>query len=142
MPKITGQKAATDRLKRIAGREKVVLVGQALFAGGEELQAEARVSISTGSSSGQSGGKHQHIPSRPGEPPNYEWGDLSKGIIVEKPAPLRVLVTSNAPHGVPLEYGTSKMAARPYMGPAARKTRKSIVDRVNKVINIVTAKKG
>lgn len=137
MATITGTKAVGSRLARMSGKEKAALVGQALFAGGEEIKAHAQHLITENAVSGKG-----HVPSKPGEPPNEDTGGLRNGIRAEQPAPLRVLVTSNAKHAVPLERGTSKMAARPYMGPAARAKRKAVVDRVTKVIDLVTAKKG
>jgi HK97 gp10 family phage protein len=40
---------------------------------------------------------------------------------------MEVEVSSNAPYSGHLEYGTSRMAARPFMGPAARKERANVV---------------
>lgn len=140
MPRITGSKGAADRLNRLAGQQKVELVGRALMAGGEKIKAEASHLITQNSSGGHSGGKHQHIRSLPGHPPNEEFGDLRKGIFVEQPAPLRVLVVSSAPHARPLEDGTANMAARPSMGPAARAKRAEVVAMVNKAISAVTKK--
>lgn len=62
-----------------------------------------------------------HVASAPGSPPGIDTGKLRAGINTKK---LRELVysvntgdTEYAPH---LEFGTSKMAARPFMGPAAQ----------------------
>lgn len=142
MPKISGQGAAFRRLERMTSNRKVQLLGQALFVAGDEIKAEASKLITRNSAGGHSGGKHQHIVSRPGEPPHEDTGHLRSLIVVNQPHPLRVLITSNARYAAALEFGTSKMAARPYMGPAARMKKKRVKDLVNKAIDAATAKKG
>lgn len=163
MPKISGKKAVSDKLYGLAGKEKVLLVGEALYAAGELIKTEARLSITTGAVSG----KH-HVASKPGEPPKNDEGILAAGINTIQTAPLRVEVESTAPHAVPLEkgwkikkgtrvrsfsadsekegpikmeFGDSKVAARPYMGPAARKKKKEAVDLIKKAIRIATGKR-
>lgn len=133
MVKIIGAKAHAARLKKIQGPEMVRAVGAALFVAGDMIKVDAQISITAGSISGKG-----HIPSKPGEPPNNDTGDLVRGIENTQVAPLRVEVSANAPHAVPLEVGTSKMAARPYMGPAAQKNRaeatKLVRDAVARVV--------
>lgn len=80
------------------------------------IQADAKVSITNGAISGKG-----HIPSRPGEPPKNDTGHLASGIIVEEIDDLTARVVSTADYGAALELGTSKMAERPYMRPAAKK---------------------
>jgi hypothetical protein len=65
-------------------------------------------------------GSVSHTASAPGEFPAIDTGTLMNDIHVEPRGALsRAIVTSvdYAPH---LEFGTSKMAARPFMGPMAR----------------------
>jgi len=135
MPKITGTRAAQDRLRRLAGRQKVEIVGRALFAGGEAIKAEASHLITLNAVSGKN-----HVPSLPGHPPNEDSGQLRSGVRVTQPAPLRVRVEATAPYSAALEFGTSKMAARPFMGPAARAKRKEVVASVTRAIEIATKK--
>ena len=72
-------------------------VAGALYDAGDIIAAEMSYLITQGSSSGQSGGKHQHVPSLPGEPPNEEFGDLRNSIVVVPiPGQLRVDVQVNA----------------------------------------------
>lgn len=130
MPKITGRERVTRRLNGLAGEKVVRNVGQALFAGGEALKAEAAHLITEGAISGRN-----HVPSRPGEPPNEDTGHLRTNIEVTQPAPLRVEVSSNARYSAALEFGSSKMQARPFMAPAARRTRKEIVELVNRAVS-------
>lgn len=118
MVKITGAKGVSIRIRNLAGPEMVRQVGAALFAGGQELQTEAQISITNGAVSGKG-----HVPSKPGEPPNQDTGVLANNIETVQVAPLRVEVSSNAPYSRALEFGTSKMIERPFMRPAAVKTR-------------------
>jgi HK97 gp10 family phage protein len=54
---------------------------------------------------------------------------------------LRVQVISGAPYAAALERGTSRMAARPYMGPATRNRKKEVVATVQRAIEIATRKR-
>ncbi|NMC54973.1 MAG: hypothetical protein GYA48_15205 [Chloroflexi bacterium] len=71
-------------------------------------------------------GKKTHRASAPGEPPAVDSGNLANSIQSE------VSMLSNGPRGavftnteyaVGLEFGTRKMAARPFMKPAADRMR-------------------
>lgn len=115
--RVTGDKAHSARLKRMASEAERIVV-QALYAAGQEIEIEAERSITEGSVSG----KH-HVPSLPGQPPKADTRLLDTSIetaIVSHQPPL-VTVTSNAPYSAALEYGTSKMAERPFMRPATAK---------------------
>jgi hypothetical protein len=162
MVRIVGAKAVSVRLAALSGTEKVQLVGEALFAGGEIIKTEARLSITTGAVSG----KH-HVASVAPAPPKNDEGILAAHINTIQTAPLRVEVESAAPHAVPLEkgwkikkgnrvrsfadpkkqgpikmeFGGSKVPARPYMGPATRKKRKEVVTLVKKAVTIATRRK-
>lgn len=137
MPRITGKDGVTIRLNRIAGEETVRRVGAALFAGGQLIEAEARHMITEGSVSGKN-----HVPSLPFEPPNNNLGTLVSHIETTQVAALKVEVSSNAPHAVPLEVGTSKMQPRPYMAPATARKRKAVVAGVRAAVNEAIRKKG
>jgi hypothetical protein len=88
-------------------------VGKALFAAGNLIQVEAQISITAGAVSGKG-----HVASLPGEPPNQDTGLLGNNIETVQVEPLLVEVSSNAPYSAPLEFGSSRMAARPFMAPA------------------------
>lgn len=108
----------------------VRFVGHALQSAGELIQREAQISITTGAASGRA-----HVPSRPGEPPNQDTGVLANNIETMLVAPLRVEVSSSAPYAAALEYGTSKMAERPYMRPAVEKKRKEVTALVRRAVD-------
>jgi hypothetical protein len=133
MPKITGVGRVEARLSGLAGQKLVQRVGAALFAGGEEIRAEAAHLITEGAVSGKN-----HVPSAPGEPPNEDTGTLRTHIETTQTGPLSVEVSSNAPAAVDLEVGTSKMAARPYMAPASRRKKASVIAGVMRAVNEVT----
>jgi hypothetical protein len=132
-----GSREHIRRLKRLQGPEMVRFVGAALFEGGEAIQAEAQRLITTGSVSGKG-----HVRSRPGEPPNQEFGDLANNIETTHPEPLRVIVGSYAPHASPLEFGTSRMEARPYVVPARNNKRRAVVDKVERAVAYAVRRSG
>ncbi len=85
-----------------------------MFAAGELVAVTAQISITEGAVSGKN-----HVASRPGEAPNNDTADLANSIQVIQTGRLKVQIIADAPHAVPLELGTSRMAARPFMKPAA-----------------------
>lgn len=136
MPRISGDKAVARRLKGLTGPEMVEVVGQALHAGADLIRAEASHLVTLHSVSGKG-----HVVSLPGQPPNEDTGALRSGFKAYRTAPLRAEATSESPHAVPLEAGTSKMAARPHMGPAARNKKKEIVALVERAVAAATRKR-
>ncbi|MBI1682384.1 HK97-gp10 family putative phage morphogenesis protein [Caulobacter hibisci] len=134
---MTGAKAHAARLKRIQGEEMVREVGKALFAAGNMIEVEAEISITAGSVSGAG-----HIPSKPGSPPNRDTGVLDGNIETTLVEPLKVEISSNAPYSAALEFGTSKMAARPYMRPAAQKKKAEAVELVRRAVKKVVDQAG
>ncbi len=125
-----GRKAHIRRLQVLSGPDMVDEVDRALFAGGEAIQVEAQLSITRGAVSGAG-----HVPSKPGEPPNADTHTLANNIETTHKAPLVVEVASNAPYSAPLEFGSSRMAARPFMAPARDKMRPEVVALVTKAVN-------
>lgn len=53
-------------------------------------------------------------PDRPGAP------QLARSLHVTRTGPLSRAVEARAPHAVFVEFGTARMAAQPFLGPAAR----------------------
>lgn len=127
--RIRGGKAHLARLRKLE-KDTTRFVGKALFAGGESIQIEAQLSITQGAVSGKN-----HVPSKPGEPPNQDTGRLGDNIETVQKGPLLVEVSSNAPYSTPLEFGTSKMAARPFMRPARDKKRAEVVALVERAVS-------
>lgn len=89
-------------------------IARAVYAGADLIAADAAHSITEGSVSGAG-----HVPSMPGEPPNADTRQLDTSIVVVLDAPnLSATVVAQAPYSAHLEYGTARMAARPFMRPA------------------------
>lgn len=130
MAKITGVEQHVSHLEGMISPEAIKRIGGALFTTGQLIQTTAQHSITTGSVGGK-----EHIPSRPGEPPNADTGTLDRQIETVQVEPLKVEVSSNAPYAAFLEYGTSRMEERPYMRPALRKCRHILVERVKAIID-------
>jgi len=77
-----------------------------------------------------------HIASRPHKPPNARDGHLDKNIIVTTGQGIITkgyfaLVRSRAKYSKSLEYGTKRMAPRPFMRKALQANIKSIVKNIN-----------
>ena len=105
----------------------------ALFEAADMVKAEAQQSITRGSVSGKG-----HRPSPAGDPPHNNTGVLKSHIETAISAPLEATVTAGAPYSAALEFGTSTIAARPFMRPARDKVRgeaqKLLTARVNRFI--------
>lgn len=123
---VTGAKAHIARLKRLSGPAMVREAGKAVFALADLHVTDAALSITAGSVSGKN-----HVASRPGQPPNSDTHLLDRSIRAEKTGPLKAKSLADAPYAIALEKGTSKMAERPFMKPAAVRVRGK-VDRIMK----------
>ncbi|WP_288338483.1 HK97 gp10 family phage protein [uncultured Sphingomonas sp.] len=100
-------------LKRLAAALDLE-VGRAVLQGARLVEDRAKGLIFEGSVSGKG-----HVASRPGEAPNNNLGDLVRGISHDQTGATSAVVISQSQAALSLEVGTSRMAARPYMGPAA-----------------------
>ena len=109
--------------------------------GGQLIRTEAIKSIQTGAKSGimyqKYNPRREHRASAPGQSPASDTGNLVSKIIVKQKSADVTNVESNANYSAFLEYGTSKMEARPFMFPAFEKSKKPII---NAVLNRVKQK--
>lgn len=130
---LKGRQKHVNRLKRLSGPEVVKLAGSIVFEGADTVRAEAHRLVSAGSVSGKN-----HVASAPGEPPNRDTGNLQAHMETEQTGALEAEFRSMAGHAAPLEFGTSKMEARPYVRPArdttAPKIRKRFAQQMNKLV--------
>jgi len=135
MAKITGADKHQKRLRRIVSGEAVREITAALYAAGQRIELDAETSITAGSVSGRN-----HVPSAPGEPPNADTRFLDTNIetTIETQNPPTVHVTSNAPYSAALEFGTSKMAERPFMRPALAKNKNRLPRDVAAAVNRIS----
>lgn len=123
-------KKHSDRLKRMAQRTPRE-VARALYSAGQLIELDAERSITSGAVSGKN-----HTPSNPGQPPNADTHFLDSNIETEIGGPGLVTVTSKANYSAALEWGTSRMAARPFMRPAVERNRKKVVQMVGDAVNV------
>jgi len=137
MVKVTGKREHEARLRRLRGPRLARALNVEVFGEAQTIQTDAQLSISTGSISGKN-----HVPSAPGEPPNQDTGVLAGNIEAESTGPLKAEVSSNAPYAAALENGTENMAARPYMLPQAKKSRKRFPRRLAAVVREVSRRVG
>ncbi len=118
MAKFKGADAHSKRLRNMTlGMRKEA--GKLVYTLADMHATEAAISITTGAVSGAN-----HVPSAPGEPPNNDTGVLANQIFAERTGPLKAQSVSFAEYAVALEFGTSRVAERPYMAPAAKKIRR------------------
>ena len=105
---------------------------QEVIKGGAQLiRGEAVKSIQTGPKSGKVYTRYNptrtHISSAPGEAPASDTGNLVRNIRVKQKSQDIVTVESGASYSKFLEYGTSKMQARPFLFPAFKMSQNKIV---------------
>lgn len=104
-------------------------VGEIVMKTAFDVQQAAQESMS-GPKSGRTyrrGGK-MHQASAPGEAPAVDTGDLANSIKTEQTGPTSAIVGVGAKYGAPLEFGTSRIRKRPFMGPAAEANRQAFID--------------
>lgn len=121
------------RLRKLAGPDVIRVAGAVVFEGADTIRAEAFRLVSAGSVSGKN-----HVPSKPGEPPNRDTGTLQAGFETRQTGPTSAEFSSNAPYARALEFGTSKMAARPHIRTARdskeKQIRQRMIDQMNKLV--------
>lgn len=108
----------------------------------EHLKNEMVETLHNGEKSGKlyKRGNKTHRASAPGEAPATDTGQLARSIRnVYSRSQISATVgpRSNAPYAKSLEFGTSKMAARPFVRPTFNKNK----EKIKKIIE-VEAKKG
>ena len=121
-------------MRRLASLSTVTrdeTIGTALLAGALVLKGYARAAIANPPKSGKiyKHGKVAHQASAPGEAPATDIGQLYDSFSTKRDgAEARVDVHSE--YAEALEFGSSKMAARPYLRPAMDEHKDAIVEAV------------
>lgn len=110
-------KLETRGLDRLLG----VIPGRA-----EDILDVAARNIETRAKLSMKGGGSPHQPSAPGSPPHVDTGALRASIHVEKPKKLTRDIMDGVEYGVHLEFGTTRMAARPWLTPAVEPERAAL----------------
>ena len=136
--KVKGLKKAQDALKNLE-KDLEQPFREVILGGAQLIRGEAIKSIQTGPKSGRIYEKYNprrtHQASAPGQAPASDTGNLVSQIIVRPKNPDEVAVESNALYSIFLEFGTSKMLARPFLFPATERSRPKIVKAVfNRVV--------
>ena len=121
-------------MRRLASLSTVTrdeTIGTALLAGALVLKGYAKAAIANPPKSGKiyKHGKVAHQASAPGEAPATDIGQLYDSFSTKRDgAEARVDVHSE--YAEALEFGSSKMAARPYLRPAMDEHKDAIVEAV------------
>ena len=107
-------------------------IKRVIFSSGNMVRNEAVKSIQEHRSSGVTYEKYNprrtHTASSAGKPPNTDTGYLAGNIhVVIDPDGMGCSVESRADYSAALEFGTSDMAARPFMQPALESQRRKII---------------
>lgn len=137
MASVSGDKNHQRRLDAMRSPRGQQLITQALYVAGQEIELEAERSITAGSISGKG-----HVPSAPGQPPNADTRRLDSNIVTTVTGQGSVEVSSNAPYSAALEFGTSRMAERPFMRPAVAKKRGRVAQLVEAAVDKLTGGSG
>ena len=128
--KFSGIQDATKALEKVK-EDLENNMQEILLGGGQLIRGEAIRSIQTGAKSGKTYKRYNptrtHKASAPGEAPASDTGFLVSNIRVKDQKDL-VQVRSEASYSKFLEYGTSKMLARPFLFPAMEKSKPKIAE--------------
>jgi HK97 gp10 family phage protein len=109
---------------------------RAVRATAQAIRNDAIISVKSHLSAGNvyTRGTVKHVASKPGSPPNQDRGTLTRNIRVTMNDDLTADISSNAPYSAALEFGTSNMAARPFMTPAVEGQRVKHKERLQKAV--------
>lgn len=128
--KFSGVEDATKALEKVK-EDLEKDMKEVLLGGGQLIRGEAVRSIQQGSKSGKTYKKYNptrtHKASAPGEAPASDTGFLVSNIRVKEQKDV-VVVSSEASYSKFLEFGTSKMLARPFLFPAFEKSKPKIAE--------------
>ncbi len=130
-----------DRATDVARKAIAEEIAKGLYASAKKVEGDAKRSILDGQKTGRTyrRGNVLHRASAPGEAPASDTGRLVNSIngVVEKSTTLEAVIRAGGGivrYARMLEFGTAKMAARPFLFPAAEKNRAWIVERLNKAL--------
>jgi len=132
--------AATQAVRQAVAAE----LNKAVYASAQKVVAEAKKSILDGNKSGRTYKRRtvSHKASAPGEAPASDTGRLVNSLHAQAGGPgeaLAIAGSSSVKYAKMLEFGTSKIAARPFMIPALEKSKAWIADRLNRAVRKAAA---
>jgi len=135
--RLEGSAELQAALRRASGEIKQA-VSRAVVGTALELQGNIKTSIARGPASGRTYEKYNprrtHTASAPGQPPMTDTGRLVNSIEFDKIGDLTATVGSKLAYATYLEYGTSRMAARPFFRPAIEEIRPKYMARLEKAL--------
>ena len=108
-------------------RTRIVSVVQKTLFEIERSSKESMQGPKSGRLYERAGGR-MHQASAPGEAPAIDLGLLANSIQTKLESDLSGIVYTNTAYAEPLEFGSIKMAARPFMTPAAVKSWDGFID--------------
>lgn len=138
---LSGGKELQAALKAM-GPKLQAEVGKAVTGTALELQGDVKKRIQRGPASGRTYRKSNptrvHQASAPGQAPATDTGRLVSSITFDTQGPLTATIGSRLVYALWLEYGTSRMAARPYFRPAVEAMRAKFVKRLEAAVRRAT----
>lgn len=145
---VTGVNELKAKLKMMgASMEDAVFGGVILTA--NEVRTDAIKSIQNKSGgtqvrrTRQGGGTYTHTASAEGGAPNTDTGKLVSSVSIElNKGGVYALIGSNLDYAGFLEFGTSKMGARPWLEPALRDNKDNLYDNVSKAADVLIERKS
>jgi HK97 gp10 family phage protein len=136
--RLTGSDALQAALREASGDVRAA-VAREVTATAIRLRKDIVRSIQRGPASGETYVKYKprrvHTASAPGQAPASDTGRLANSIEWDVMGPMTATVGSKLAYAVHLEYGTRKMAARPFFRPAVERMRKQFNARLNAAIS-------
>jgi HK97 gp10 family phage protein len=116
--------------------------GNVVLATAVEMRADIVKSIQSGPASGRTYRKSNptrtHTASAPGQPPMTDTGRLANSITFDRIGDLTATVGSELIYASWLEYGTSRMASRPFFRPAVERMRPVYIGKLEDIIRRAT----
>ena len=138
---LSGSKELQAALRK-AGDDVRREVSDVVLGTAIELRADVVQSIQRGPASGRTYKKSNptrvHTASAPGQPPMSDTGRLANSVTFDRVGDLTASVGSTLAYAVHLEYGTSRMAARPFFRPAVEKMRPKFLSKLESAISGAT----
>ena len=140
---------SVDGIDKLASKSRIVAkiaeeeLAKALYASAKQVEKEAKQSILQGGKSGRVYRRRTvtHTASAPGEAPASDTGRLVNSINTELET-TALTSTVSAGSGIvkyarALEFGTRKVAARPFLFPALERSKPWIKDRFDRALDKV-----
>jgi len=145
---VTGVAELKQKLRSLGGSMEDAIFGGVILTA-NEVRNSAIKSIQNKSGgtqvqrSRQGGGTYTHTASAAGGAPNTDTGKLVASIAVEPhKSGVYALVGSNLDYAGWLEFGTTKMGARPWLEPALRKNIDNLQNNINDVVDTLIQSKS